>query len=170
MVERIELRGGATRRAAIPHANGLAQDRAIAAGRGWVRVTDGGSIYRLDPTSLALERSGTLAGSDIWFGDGSLWAASENPNGGVERLDPASGLVLARVDFDAIQIAFSARAVWLAAAAGPTAIDPVTAKREAALSTTYVPTNGAGGIAVVGNQVWTVYTDVSKLQRVLARP
>jgi len=167
-VERIDLRTGSTRRASIGPASGLASDRAIAVGPAGVWVADGGSLYRLDRTTLSLKHSVSLAASDIWFGDGSLWAASENPNGGVERLDPFSARVLARVDSDAIQIAFSPRAVWLAAAAGPTAIDPVTAKREAWLSTTNVPSNGAGGIAVVGNQVWTVYTDLSKLQRVLA--
>jgi DNA-binding beta-propeller fold protein YncE len=169
-VERFDLRGGATRRAAIPHASGLAQDRAVAAGRGGLWVTDGGSIYRLDPLSLAVQRSWTLAASDIWFGDGSLWAASENPNGGVERIDPATGRIVARVDSDAIQMAFTPRAVWLSAAAGPTAIDPVTAKREATLPVAKVVTNGASGIAVVGDQVWTVYGDVSKLQRVLPSP
>jgi hypothetical protein len=169
-IERIDLQDGTTRRVVVPHASGLARDRAIATGRGHVWVIDGSSLYRLNPATLSVVGSRSLDASDIWFGDGNLWAASERPNGGVERIDPTSGRIVASLDSDAIQMAFSAHAVWLAAAAGPTAIDPVTAKREAALPTAKVLTQGAGGIAVVGNQVWTVYTDAGELQRVLPRP
>jgi hypothetical protein len=164
-VERIDLQTGATRRVAIPHTSGLAQNRAIAAAPGQVWVIDGSSIYRLNAMSLSVINSRSLEASDIWFGDGSLWAASENPNGGVERIDPTSDRILASDNEDAIQMAFSPHAVWLAAAAGPTAIDPVTARPEAALPAADVPTQGAGGIAVVDNEVWTVYTDIGKLQR-----
>jgi hypothetical protein len=167
VVERIDLQTGVTRRAAIRHASGLAQDRAIAAAPGRVWVIGGTSLYRLDPSTLSVVSSTSLGVSDIWFGDGSLWAASENPNGGVDRIDPNSGRILASDNSDAIQIAFSPHTVWLAAAAGPTAIDPITAHREAALPTANVLSQGAGGIAVVGNEVWTVYTDLGKLQRIL---
>lgn len=167
-VERIDLLGGATHRAAIPSSGVAAQDEAIAAGPDAVWLTDGNSLYQLNPTTLSVVRATSLGfqASDIWFGDGSLWAASENPDGGVERINPTSGRVLARSQSDAIQIAFSPHAVWLAAAAGPTAIDPVTAKTEAALPTAKVLSQGAGGIAVVANEVWTVYTDIGTLQRV----
>lgn len=164
-VERIDVPGGATRRVTVPHASGLIQDEAIAAGAGAVWVSDGSALYRLDPTALSLVRSTSLgATSDIWFGDGSLWAASENPGGGVERIDPASGRVAARSASDATQIAFSPHAVWLGAAAGPTAIDPATAKTEAALP---VPEGqqSSAGIAVVGNEVWIAYTDIGTLVR-----
>jgi hypothetical protein len=165
-VERIDLQSGATQHATITHASGLAQDRTIAAAPGRVWVTDGSNLYRLDPEILAILTSISLPDdvSDIWFGDGSVWAASQDPRGGVARIDPNSGRVLADVDADAIQIAFSPRTVWLSSAAGPTAIDPVTAKTQ-----TMIPglTQDAGGIAVVGNQVWTVYSDAGKLQKIL---
>jgi hypothetical protein len=165
-VERIDLESGAVRRATIPQATVLAQDRAIAAAPGRVWVIDGTNLYRLNPVTLSPVNTRTLGASDIWFGDGSLWAASENPNGGVERIDATTGRILASDTADAIQIAFTPHTVWLSAASGPTAIDPVTAHRQAALPTRRVPTQGDGGIAVVGRQVWTTYTDIDKLQKI----
>ena len=51
-------------------------------------MIDGGSLYWLDPARLSVLGSRTLTASYIWFGNGSLWAASDSPNGGVERIDP----------------------------------------------------------------------------------
>ncbi len=165
-VERIDLRNGAISHTTIRMAVGVAQDRSIAVGPGAVWVIDGSSLYRLDPANLSVVGSRSLAASDIWFGDRSLWAASETPNGGVDRIDPVTDRIIAHDDSDAIQIAFTPTAVWLAAAAGPTAVNPSTARREAALPAAKVLTSGAAGIAVVGHQVWTVYSDVGKLQRI----
>lgn len=169
-VERINLRSGAIRRTAIRNAAGeIAQDRAIAVGPNAVWVINGVSLYRLDPATLSVVGSSSLAASDIWFGDGSLWAASETPNGGVDRINPATDRIAASDDADAIQIAFTPHVVWLSAAAGPTAINPLTARREAELPAAKVLTSGASGIAVVGHQVWTVYSDAHELQRIQVR-
>jgi hypothetical protein len=165
-IERVNLLSGAITRTVIHGASGLAQDRAIAYGAGTLWVTDGSSLYRIDPTRLSIRGSTSLGVSDIWFGDRSLWAASEIPNGGVDRIDPATARILATSNADAIQIAFSPGAVWLAAAAGPTAIDPATAHTIAVVPPAKVPTQGDAGIAVVGNQIWTTYGDVMKLQRI----
>jgi hypothetical protein len=66
---------------------------------------------------------------------------------------------------DATQIAFSPHAVWLAAAAGPTAVDPVTAKTQPARA---IPagSQSSAGIAVVGNEVWIAYTAIGTLVRI----
>jgi hypothetical protein len=166
-IERVNLRSGAITRTVIHGASGLAPDRAIAYGAGTLWVTDGGSLYRIDPTRLSIRGSTSLGVSDIWFGDRSLWAASQTPNGGVDRIDPATARILATSNADAIQIAFSPGVVWLAAAAGPTAIDPATAHTIAVVSPAKVPTQGDAGIAVVGNQIWTTYGDVRRLQRII---
>ncbi len=87
-IERVDLTSGAVTRANIHGASGMAADKAIAAGAGSVWEVDGTSRYRLDPARLSLSSTTSLVASDVWFGDGSLWAASENPHGGVERIDP----------------------------------------------------------------------------------
>lgn len=167
MIERVGLTTGAVRSAVIHGTSGLAQDRSIAIGADKLWVIDGGTLYWLDPSTMSVLGSRSLGASDIWFGDGSLWAASEQPNGGVERIDPRTARIIAHSNADAIQIAFSPRTVWLSAAAGPTAIDPQTARTTAAVAPRQVLSSGDGGIAVVGNQVWTTYTDIKQLQRLL---
>jgi hypothetical protein len=166
-IERINITSGTVTRSVIRGATAAAQDRAIAYGAGALWVTDGSTLYRLNPTRLSVLASTSLGVSDIWFGDGSLWGASENPHGGVERIDPATGRIVARSDADAIQIAFSPGAVWLAASAGPTAVDPASARTIAVLLPAQVLSTGSAGIAVVGNDIWTTYGDVRKLQRIL---
>ena len=93
-VERIDLRDGAIRRRAMRTAIGVAGDRAVAVGPEAVWMIDGSRLYRLDPATLSITGSRDLAASDIWFGDGSLWAASETPNGGVDRIDPATDRII----------------------------------------------------------------------------
>jgi hypothetical protein len=127
---------------------------------------DGTSLYRLDPARLSLRSTTSLVASDIWFGDGSLWAASENPHGGVERIDPQSDRVEAQSQADAIQIAFSPGVAWLSAAAGPAAVNAVTARTLATLPASSVASNGSAGIAVVGDEIWTTYSDLQRLQRI----
>jgi hypothetical protein len=166
-VERVNLRTGTITRSVIAGASALAQDRAIAFGAGKLWVDDGGSLYRLDPARLSVLGSTGLAASDIWFGDESLWAASDTPKGGVERIDPTTARIVDRSNADAIQIAFAPGIVWLAAAAGPTAVNSETARTIAALPPARVPTQGDAGIAVVGNEVWTTYGDVMTLQRIM---
>lgn len=168
-VERVDLASGRVTRATIPSASGMAADQAIAAGAGSVWETDGTSLFRLDPGRLSVTSTTSLVASDIWFGDGSLWAASENPNGGVERIDPQSDRVEARSQADAIQIAFSPGVAWLSAAAGPTAVNSVSARKLAALPTSSVASSGSAGIAIVGHEIWTTYTDVRQLQRIATK-
>jgi hypothetical protein len=165
-VERVDLASGKVTRATIHSASGMAADQAIAAGAGSVWEIDGTSLYRLDPARLSLSSTTSLVASDIWFGDGSLWAASETPNGGVERIDPQNDRVEARSQADAIQIAFSPGVAWLSAAAGPTAVSSVTARTLAALPTSSVASSGSAGIAVVGDEIWTTYSDLQRLQRI----
>jgi hypothetical protein len=165
-VERVDLASGTVTQATIHSASGMAADQAIAAGAGSVWEIDGTSLYRLDPARLSLSRTTSLVASDIWFGDGSLWAASETPNGGVERIDPQNDRVEARSQADAIQIAFSPGVAWLSAAAGPTAVSSVTARTLAALPTSSVASSGSAGIAVVGDEIWTTYSDLQRLQRI----
>jgi hypothetical protein len=168
VIERVDLTTGAVTRAAIRGTAGLSSDRSIALGASKLWVVDGGTLYWLDPTRMSVLGSKSLGASDIWFGDGSLWAASENPNGGVERIDPGTARIVARSNADAIQIAFSSRAVWLSAApAGPTAIDPQVARTIAAIPPNQALSTGGRGIASVGNEVWTTYSDIGQLQRLL---
>jgi hypothetical protein len=170
-VESINLQGGATRHAVIPHASALAPDRAIAAAPGRVWVLDDNTIYRLNPATLSTVASTSVDATNIWFGDGSLWAANgAHPHGGVERIDPVSGRVLARVDSDALQIAFSPHAVWLSAISGLTAVDPVTARIQTILPVENVLSQNNAGIAIVGDQIWNDYIDIGKLQRIQVRP
>jgi hypothetical protein len=169
-VESINLQGGATRHAVIPHASALAPDRAIAAAPGRLWVLDGSTLYGLNPATLSTISSTSADATNIWFGDGSLWAANgAHPHGGVVRIDPASGRVLANVDSDALQIAFSPHSVWLSSISGLTAVDPVTAKVETILPVDKVLSQNNAGIAVVGNQIWNDYIDIGKLQRIQIR-
>jgi hypothetical protein len=165
-VQRVDLPSGTMTRATIHRASGMAEAQAIAAGAGSVWEIDGTSLYRLDPARLVLMSTVSLIASDIWFGNGSLWAASQDPNGGVERIDPHSGRVTARSQADAIQIAFSPGVAWLSAAAGPTAVNSTTARTLAALPASSVASNGSAGIAVVGDEIWTIYPDLRRLQRI----
>ena len=95
-----------------------------------------------------------------------LWAASDEPNSFVDRIDSATGNVIARDTFDAIQIAFSPRKVWLAAADGPTGVDATTATGFARALSATGSTGGPAGIAVVGRELWALYPDVHRLQRI----
>jgi hypothetical protein len=166
-VQRIDLSTGAMTQSAVPNATGLANDQAIAYGSGRLWLADTGTIYRLDPTRLSVDGSTGLAVSDIWFGDGNLWAASDSADGGVERISPNTGRVTATVNADAIQIAFSPGLVWLASARGPTAIRAGSARRVATLAPAQVLDDDSAGIAVVNNQIWTTYTDLKRLQRLV---
>jgi hypothetical protein len=165
-VDRIDIQTGAVAHSVISRLPDLAKGRAIAFGGGAVWVTSGMILSKLDPTTLSLRASTPLPlVTDIWFGDGGLWAASDQPDGGVLRIDPSSGCVVAQTTSDAIQIAFSPAAVWLSAAAGPTALDPITGVIRATTAPSSVLSGDGAGIAVVGNEVWVCYADIGKLQR-----
>jgi hypothetical protein len=141
--------------------------REIAVDGSSVWMTDGRRLVRLDPTNLSSHGLTALPFGidDLWLGDGALWAASTAQYGGVVRIDPQTGCSTLQAQSDAIQIAFSPHGVWLAAAGGIIALDPVSAQKVAELPTTDVLGNDAAGIAVVGDEVWTSYLG-SGLQRI----
>lgn len=169
MIDRIDLRSGAVRstvEAAL--SNGVATGQSLASGDGLIWMTDGSQLLGLDATTLAVRRTGhlTSAVDDLWFGDGALWAAGQQPMSGVHRIDPESVAETARVAADAVQIAFSERGVWLSAAAGPTELDPTTASVIGVLPPTDVLDSDAFAIGVLDGQVWVVYKGSGMLQRI----
>jgi len=169
-VDRVDLGTGVLTHAVVHSAKSLSQDgRSIAYGDDAVWIIANDDLYRLDPKHMSALGSPTPVGAvsnDVWFGDGSVWTASQNTYGGVDRIDPASGCIVARAHADAIQIAFAPHAVWLSAAAGPRALDPKTAATIAIVPPTKVLDGDSAGIAVVGNEVWADYGDIKRLQRI----
>jgi len=166
-VEQISLASGASRYAKLPGSSGPSQDQSIAAeaGAAWLLTTD--RLYRVDADTLRVTRSiAAPVSDDVWVGDGSLWLASEQPNGGVHRLDPLTGKEIAHDSADAVQLAFSPGVVWAAAAAGPTALDARSAKRVAALPSRQVASQGSAGIATTGDTLWVTYGDIGRLQEI----
>jgi hypothetical protein len=169
-VDRVNLGTGVLTHAVVRSAQSLSQEgRSIAYGDDAVWIIADDDVYRLDPTHMSTLGSPTPVGTvsdDVWFGDGSVWTASQNTYGGVDRIDPASGCIVARAHADAIQIAFAPHAVWLSAAAGPRALDPTTGATIAIVPLTKVLDSDSAGIAVVGDEVWTDYGDIKRLQRI----
>lgn len=115
-----------------------------------------------------LPDDGASSVADIWYGDGSVWAASADPGGGVYRVNPTTGHVEAHNALDALQIAFSPHQVWLSASAGPSGVNPLTARPIAALPPSKVMSGGSAGIALVDGQLWVTYGDIQQLQRIRA--
>jgi hypothetical protein len=169
-IDRVNLSTGALTHVTVANAQRLDQQgRSVAYGDEAVWIMADDEVYRLDPTHLSVLGSPTPVGpvsDDLWFGDGSLWTASQDTFGGVDRIDPTNGCVVARAHADAIEIAFAPNAVWLSAAAGPRALNPRTGATIAVIPPDKVLTNDGAGITVVGDAVWTDYGDVRKLQRV----
>jgi hypothetical protein len=169
-VDRVDLGTDVLTHAVVRSAQSLSQvGRSIAFGDDAVWIVADDDVYRLDPTLMSALGPATPVGTvsdDVWFGDGSLWTASQNTYGGVDRIDPANGCIVARAHADAIQIAFLPHAVWLSAAAGPRALDPMTAATTAIVPPTKVLDSDSAGIAVVGDEVWADYGDIGQLQRI----
>lgn len=171
-IERVDIATGTMTSAPIPSLTGAANGQGVAVGGGSVWVTDGQTLDRLDPSTLAQLGTTRLPRTidNLWFGDGALWASTENPGGGVFRLDPTTGCATIRAYSDAIQIAFTPHAVWLAAADGLTAIDPGTGAIIAAMGHSDVLGPDDAGVTVVGKEIWTTYKRQHKLQRVTGLP
>jgi hypothetical protein len=169
-IDRVDLDTGVLTHATVGSAQRLAQQgRSIAYGDGAVWIIADDDVYRLAPTHLSVVGSATPVGpvsDDLWFGDRSLWTASQNTFGGVDRIDPTSGCIVARAHADAIQIAFAPDAVWVSAAAGPRALNPTTGATIAVVPPAKVLDNDSAGITVVGDDVWTDYGDIKKLQQI----
>ena len=96
-----------------------------------------GTVSRVDPAtnSLAtfhLQITGNEGPDSIAYGEGALWVTTEGPTGGapsaVQRLDPATGDVLARIPVGTCGLTTSPGAVWVANARDGTVvrIDPAT--------------------------------------------
>ncbi len=168
-IDRVDLKTGAIRTVTLKAiTDSLVPGQALAAGDGLIWATDGTTVLGLDPTDLSVRRTGhiSLGVEDIWFGDGSVWAAARGYGGGVHRIDPATGSETARVTSDAVQIAFSPHGVWLSATAGPVEIDPSTTAVLATLPARDVLSSDAAGMAVVGPEVWVDYADTGQIQRI----
>jgi hypothetical protein len=155
-ISRIDLSSGAMTTRALPGSDSPAADRSIAVGGGSLWYAAGSRIYQLNPRLLTTERSirSPITISSVWFGDAAVWASSENPGGGVFHFNPSTRRLITTEHTDAIQIAFSPHTVWLAAAAGATALQPATGALVGAIPTRDVPDDSSAGIAVVGSQVW----------------
>jgi hypothetical protein len=165
-VVRIDLASGATTTRVLPSAAIPAADRNIAVGDGSVWLAAQSRIYQLDPLSLNTVRSITspISLSAVWFGDGAVWASDENPGGGVARLDPSTGKFRRTKGPDAIQITFTPQQVWLAAAAGATALQPATGELVGGIPSSDVPDDSSAGIAVVGPNLWVAYGHQDNIQ------
>jgi DNA-binding beta-propeller fold protein YncE len=123
------LGGGPSVSAPIPVGRGPLR---IATGAGgvWVTSAPGGTLTRIDPTTLEPERPATRLGpgvSGVAVGDGSVWVSSPR-TGRVLRVAPGSGAVVARIRVPGrpSAITFAGGRVWVADAAGSgvTAINP----------------------------------------------
>jgi hypothetical protein len=168
-IDRVDLRTGRLRSVTVnAAADGLASFQALAAGGGLIWATDGTTVVGLDPAELSVRATvhPSLHVDDLWFGDGSLWAASASYHGGVARIDPTTATQAARIASDAIEVAFSPHGVWLTASDGLAEVDPATSAIVAALMPGDISGTNAAGIAVVGDEVWVDYKDTGQLQRV----
>lgn len=168
-IDRVDLRTGRLRSVTVSAAaDGLASFKAIAAGGGLVWATDGTTVVGLDPAELSVQATvhPSLHVDDLWFGDGSLWAASASYHGGVARIDPSTATLTVRIASDAIQVAFSAHGVWLSASDGLAEVDPATSAIVAALPPGDISGTNSAAVAVVGDEVWIDYKDTGQLQRV----
>lgn len=168
-IDRIDLKTGALRSVVLSAMSGsLAGGQALAAGGGLIWGTDGTIVLGLDPADLSVRMMGKVSPSvdNIWFGDGSIWAAGEMYGGGVHRIDPTTMTEAAEVASDAVQIAFSPHGVWVSATAGPAELDPTTAAVIATLSPGDVVAGDSAGLAVLGAEVWVAYKGEGEIQRI----
>jgi outer membrane protein assembly factor BamB len=171
-LESIDLRTGATVSRTIPHTVDPTHGRVIAYGDHTLWLTDGTTLVRLDPSTLAVRGATRMVadpincGGVVWFGDGSPWFSCTAADTGVFRISPQTGRVVARqLTRGAIQLAFSPTAVWATSIVGPTALDPKTARIEWTVPPSHVPGGDSAGIALIGGQVWVTYFKEMDLQR-----
>jgi hypothetical protein len=172
-LESIDLRTGQTVSRMIPHTVDPTHGRVIAYGDNTLWLTDGSTLVRLDPSTLAvrgftriISDPAGVCGGGTWFGDGSVWAACSVADAGVYRISPQTGRVLARrLTRGGIQLAFTPTAVWTTSIIGPTALDPRTAQIEWTVPPSLVPGGDSAGIAVIRGQVWVTYYKEEDLQR-----
>jgi hypothetical protein len=169
---RVDLSTGALRTRVIPGSDAPASDRSIAVGGGSLWFVTQSHVYQLNPRVLTTVRSivSPISPSSVWFGDNAVWVSSEDPGGGVFRLDPKTALITTTVGTDAIQMAFTPQSVWLAAAAGATALRPSTGGLVGTVPASDVLDDSSAGIAVVGSTLWVAYGNQSTIQILQVSP
>lgn len=165
-VSRLDLTSGAMTTRVLPFSFTPVTDRSIAVGDGSVWFATPSHVYRLDPRTLVTLRSTTnpIPASSLWFGDGAIWVSSDSPGGGVFRLDPRTARITTTARTDAIQMAFAPQRVWLAAAAGATAVQPSTGALVGIIPPQDVPDDSSAGIALVGSRLWVAYANQGIVQ------
>jgi hypothetical protein len=171
-ITRVDLSSGAMTTRVVPGSEAPAGDRSIAVGGGSLWFVTQSHVYQLNPRVLTTVRSiaSPISPSSVWFGDGAVWVSSENPGGGVLRLDPRTAAITTTVGTDAIQIAFTPQWVWLAAAAGATALRPSTGGLVGTVPNSDVLDDSSAGIAVVGSTLWVAYGNQSIIQILQVSP
>ncbi len=165
-ITRLDLSTGAMASRVLPLSDTPAADRSIALGAGSLWFADQSAVIQLDPSNLATVRSiaSPISPSSIWFGDSAIWVSSDAPDGGIFRLDPDTAKITTNRRTDAIQIAFTPQRVWLAAAAGATAVLPTTGQLVGSIPAKDVLDDSSAGIAVVGPDLWVAYENQGIVQ------
>ncbi|HET8759111.1 MAG TPA: protein kinase [Solirubrobacteraceae bacterium] len=147
-----------------------ATDIAAGAGALWVGTGEGqggnwtDTVHRIDPVTD--ERRTTrlpkgLSGGDRFFlnsgftqmavGAGGVWVTG---GGGVARLDPRSGALVATVDADASRLAAGREGVWYINVFDAGAVTPINPRTNRTGRAIHVGDAGMSGIAVGGGSVW----------------
>jgi hypothetical protein len=170
-ISRIDLRSGTVTSHRLPGTAEPAQDRSVASSPDAVWFATGSTIFQLDPKRLTVVRSvrAPVTVTSIWYGDDALWAASDTPQGGVCRIDPTTMQPGVVQRTDAIQIAFTPDAVWLAAADGATALSPADGRLRGVVPHRTVVDGSGAGIAVESSHLWVSYPDHQVLQELTVR-
>ena len=165
-ITRLDLSTGAMTSRVLPFSDTPAADRSIALGAGSLWFADQSAVIQLDPSTLATVRSiaSPISPSSIWFGDSAVWVSSDSPDGGIFRLDPTTAKITTNRRTDAIQITFTPQRVWLAAAAGATAVLPSTGQLVGSIPAKDVLDDSSAGIAVVGPDLWVAYENQGIVQ------
>lgn len=106
-----------------------AGDLALGGGKLWVRTTD--SIVALNPSTE--ERLGSIpldpacSCGSLAYLDGSLWMGDRNPVGGVDRIDPSTGQVTARIQAGSpAELVVNDGTLWVLGDPGVYEVDPAT--------------------------------------------
>jgi branched-chain amino acid transport system substrate-binding protein len=150
---------------------GVATDLAVGGGALWLGNGDGGggnwtnTVYRIDPKTHLITQTvslpeGTTGGDrvglnggvpQIAVGAGAVWATG---GGGVARLDPDSGALVATVDASATWLAAGREGVWYIEARDAGAVTPIDPRTNRTGEPTRVGNVTLSAIAVGAGSVW----------------